>query len=336
MRSYKALDKQVFRLGEYQIVPIRFEDRFDIMKWRNEQIYHLRQPQPLTKEGQDNYFVNVVSKLFDQEEPDQLLFSYLEGNECIGYGGLVHINWLDKYAEISFIMKTSLEKDCFEFHWASFLSMIEKVAFDQLGLHKIFTYAFDLRPRLYTALESQGFEKEAILKEHCFFESSFIDVVIHAKIQPQKVLRNATPEDVEVTFKWANDPIVRKYSYNQDPIERTSHDKWFRVKVLSNDCEYYVLELNNKPVGSIRFDIENSGKMAKISYLVDSGHTGKGLGKYLLEAGVNRFKANMPGIQKVYGYVLKENIPSLKIFQGMGYEIGCENESEIKFELTLL
>ncbi|WP_162633287.1 GNAT family N-acetyltransferase [Echinicola strongylocentroti] len=335
MRSYKVLNKQSFTRGEFQIVPIRFEDRFKIMKWRNEQIYHLRQSKRLTKEDQDVYFSDVVEKLFDQEMPGQILFSFLKEGICIGYGGLVHINWIDRNAEISFIMKTSLEKKDFEFHWASFLSMIEKVAFDQLGLHKIFTYAFDLRPRLYTALEGQGFVKEAVLEEHCFFENSFIDVVIHAKIQPQKALRNATSEDVDLTFKWANDAIVRKYSYNQEPIERSSHDKWFRVKILSNDCEYYVLELNNEPVGSIRFDIESLGRTAKISYLVDSGHTGKGLGKYLLKEGVNRFRTNMPGVQKVYGYVLKENTPSVKIFQGMGYKKDCENESEIKFELTL-
>ena len=40
----------------HSMVPIRFKDRYEIMKWRNEQIYHLRQQVPLTKESQDNYF----------------------------------------------------------------------------------------------------------------------------------------------------------------------------------------------------------------------------------------------------------------------------------------
>ena len=39
--------------GQYKIVPIRYEDRFDIMKWRNEQMYHLRQSKPLTEEDQE-------------------------------------------------------------------------------------------------------------------------------------------------------------------------------------------------------------------------------------------------------------------------------------------
>src|SRR5690554_6066540 len=109
MNSYKALNKQSFRVGKFSLVPVRFEDRLSIMQWRNEQIYHLRQHKPLTEQDQENYFKNVVSGLFESEKPNQLLFSFLKGGQCIGYGGLVHINWLDQHAEISFIMDTSLE-----------------------------------------------------------------------------------------------------------------------------------------------------------------------------------------------------------------------------------
>lgn len=67
MPNYKCLTKQEFSSGEYKLVPIRFEDRYKIMKWRNEQIYHLRQKEPLTIDQQDAYFENVVAKLFDKE-----------------------------------------------------------------------------------------------------------------------------------------------------------------------------------------------------------------------------------------------------------------------------
>lgn len=171
----------------YSIVPIRMEDRYDIMKWRNEQIFHLRQSEPLTKEKQDNYFDTVVTGLFSQEQPGQLLFSYLKGDECIGYGGLVHINWIDKNAEISFVFNTSIEKELYEFHLSTFLNLIDEVAFTELGLHKIFTYAFDVRPAIYPILENNSFIREAVLKEHCLFNGDFIDVVIHAKFNsPEK------------------------------------------------------------------------------------------------------------------------------------------------------
>ena len=182
MPTYKILNKQVFTSGKYSLIPIRIEDRFKIMTWRNEQLYHLRQRNALTESDQNSYFENVISKLFDQIEPNQLLFSYLENNECIGYGGLVHINWIDMNAEISFIMDTTLEKGFFNFHWNNFLRLIEEIAFEELNLHKITTYAFDLRPHIYLLFEEAGFKKEAVLKEHCYFDEKYIDIVIHGKI----------------------------------------------------------------------------------------------------------------------------------------------------------
>lgn len=183
MNCYNVLSKQEFSNGNFSIIPIRYEDRFDIMKWRNEQIYHLRQNKPLTIEDQDNYFNNVVDKLFCEVQPNQILFSFLEKGICIGYGGLVHINWIDKNAEISFIMDTALEENKFQTYWRNYLTLIEKVAFEDLKFHKIFTYAFDLRPHLYDVFLSAGFKEETRLKEHCFFENKFIDVVIHCKIK---------------------------------------------------------------------------------------------------------------------------------------------------------
>jgi len=183
MAQYKILDQQSFSSEKYTLVPIRMEDRFDIMKWRNEQIYHLRQAEPLTEGEQNWYFDHVVAKLFDSEKPSQLLFSFLADNKCIGYGGLVHINWLDKHAELSFIMATDLEEDNFDAIWSAYLPLIEEVAFRNLDFHKLFVYAFDLRPHLYKSLEKNGYFQDARLKDHCFFQGEFKDVVIHSKLR---------------------------------------------------------------------------------------------------------------------------------------------------------
>lgn len=185
MPKYFCLQQQEQHFGDYSIVPLRYEDRFSIMKWRNEQIYHLRQARLLTEEDQQCYFDNVVSKLYNNPKPDQILFSYLEKGVCIGYGGLVHINWIDHNAEISFIMDTSLEAEHFADHWGNYLKMLKKVAFEDLGLHKMYTYAFDLRPHLYPIFEAEGFIREATLKDHCCYNGMFKDVIIHSFINGQ-------------------------------------------------------------------------------------------------------------------------------------------------------
>lgn len=186
MNYYTALNKQEIRVGDYKIIPIRGEDKFLIMKWRNDQMFHLRQKEILTRTNQEKYFNNVVSQLFTEKKPSQLLFSYLKNEKCIGYGGLVHINWEDMTSEISFLMDTQLEKKYFVFHWKIYLSLIQEIAFKELKFNKIYTYAYDKRPLLYDALEDMGFTMESKLKEYNNEDENYINVIIHSKHNPYK------------------------------------------------------------------------------------------------------------------------------------------------------
>ena len=67
MESYKILNKQKYFSGDYSIIPIRDIDKFVIMKWRNEQMYHLRQSEKLNEKIQTKYFNDVVLPLFSIE-----------------------------------------------------------------------------------------------------------------------------------------------------------------------------------------------------------------------------------------------------------------------------
>jgi RimJ/RimL family protein N-acetyltransferase len=334
MNSYRILDKQIYVAGKYSLVPIRFDDRFLIMKWRNEQIYHLRQNKPLTKEDQDKYFNEIIANIFKQEQPKQILFSYLDNKKCIGYGGLVHINWIDKNAEISFIIDTSLEKEFFQIHWTRYLKLIEEVAFYELGFYKIYTYAFDIRPGLYGVLENSDYRKEAVLKQHVCFEGDFIDVVIHSKFADRLILRNAKIFDSELTFRWATNPVIRKFSFHQEEIKWENHQEWFKVKIADNNCEYYILNEKGKGIGSIRFDISEELN-AKISYLIDPVYHGRGYGRIILDEGIKRLKTRRKDIKKVFGLVKKENIASIRIFEGFDFQTMAEETGYLRFEKIL-
>lgn len=334
MRAYKALNQQIFTSGEYKLVPIRHEDRYDIMQWRNEQMYHLRQSEPLTKEKQDWYFHQVVTQLFDQDRPSQILFSFLKDGVCIGYGGLVHINWVDKNAEISFIMNTSLEPNAFHENWVAYLLLIEQIAFKELSLHKIYTYAFDLRPKLYQALSSSGFIEDARLNEHCLFEGKYIDVLIHSKINCGLYFRLAELRDLATTFKWATDKQVRAYSLNQNEIKIEEHEAWFKNKIVDGNCLYYIVEFKSQEIGSLRLDIDNAGT-ALISYLLDPNFHGRGFGKKILEFGILR--ARVTGrIKKLVGIVMKDNAPSIHLFYKLGFISKTVTEAHLlQFEMLI-
>jgi RimJ/RimL family protein N-acetyltransferase len=305
------------------------------MKWRNEQIYHLRQSRPLTEEDQNTYFENIVSKLFDQEQPNQILFSFLNEDACIGYGGLVHINWIDRHAEISFIMNTSLETYHFDDLWSKFLSLVEQVSFSDLTLHKIFTYAFNLRPHLYKILEENNFHNEAILKEHSLFNGKMIDVFIHSKFNYHLSLEKATEEDINLTFEWANNKKIREFSFSKELISIQDHKKWYLSKLSSKNCLYYIFRRGCHAIGSIRIDFNENQTVGLISYLIDPNEQGKGYGTLILQNVEKELKDNLKYHFRLVGLVMTTNISSIKVFEKLHYSASIEKDDILKFQKEL-
>lgn len=182
LTNYKILKNQKFKFEDFEISPIRFEHRYQIMDWRNEQIIYLRQNNKLTKEEQDNYFKKIILKQFKLQRPSQILFSFYNQNKLIGYGGLVHINWIHKNAEISFLLKTELnKKNTYHESFKTFLFLIEKVA-KSINLDKIFTYGYDISQYRFYPLIELNFLKEATLKKHKKINGKLIDILIYSKV----------------------------------------------------------------------------------------------------------------------------------------------------------
>ncbi len=180
MRKYKCLSNTEWSSNGYKLVPIRTEDKYEILSWRNSQIEILRQKEKISKEQQDVYYAKVVDKLFEEEFPKQLLFSFLHDDVLIGYGGLVHIDWESKNAEISFLLENN--NNNFQLKFTEFLRMIFLISFDEINLKKNHTtvYNIESRKQYIEVLENIGFEKEAILKNHMFFEKKYYDVLIYS------------------------------------------------------------------------------------------------------------------------------------------------------------
>jgi RimJ/RimL family protein N-acetyltransferase len=302
------------------------------MKWRNDQIYHLRQKDLLTRNGQDAYFNDVVSKLFVQLQPNQILFSFFQREKCVGYGGLVHINWIDMNAEVSFLMDTELEKDNFSKNWVGFLNLIKQVSFNELRFHKIYTYAFDLRPILYTVLASVGFVEDARLKQHAIFQDKAIDVVIHSMINTNLLLRKANKYDLDSTYLWTTDPNVRKYSFNQGVITKDHHTTWFCSKIMDQNCFYYILEYGAQKIGSIRIDYNPNLNEGVISYLISTSFHGNGFGLKILQLAEKEVKDQLLNKELVLiGYILQENIASIKIFEKLEYSLNSNENGVLKY-----
>lgn len=189
--EYIALKKQVFELNDLKLVPIRFIDRYPIMNWRNDQIYHLRQSMILTKVEQDNYFNNQIKEAFSSDKPENILFSFLADGELLGYGGLVHIDWRSKNAEVSFLLKTSIKKNKkkYSFYFKNFIYLIKEVAFKELAFERIFSETYSIRKNQIQELEKVGFVFESVKENSVFIEqdNKFYDSVFHSIINKDKI-----------------------------------------------------------------------------------------------------------------------------------------------------
>ena len=330
--NYKCLDKQVYKFKNLNLIPIRFQDRFDIMKWRNEQISHLRQKQKLTKDEQNEYFENVIKKQFSQENPKQILFSLIENKNLIAYGGLVHIDWNNRNAEISFLIKTSKEGKDFVKLWVIFLKLIEQVAFETLNFKKIYTYSFEgLRPKLYDALEKSKYILDGDLNNHVKIGINYKNVLIHSKQSNNLLFRNAVISDDKITYKWHSNKLIRKFSFESKVVSFKIHLEWFKQKLKSFDNLFLIAEVASESIGVFR--AEKKEKNILISFLLDPNCHGCGLGNQLFVKGVEQCKLKWNNVVLI-GQVKHSNISSLKLFRNLNFD-EYTTEKFIEFKLKI-
>ncbi len=185
MEQYECLKVQTQSIGDYQICPLRYEDMALIREWRNQQIDVLRQKKILTAQDQENYYQSVIKPLYVQKQPSQILFSYLKNMKTIGYGGFVHINWVDRRAELSFLVDTARtqQMEVYQEDFLNYLELIKRAAFNVLDLNRIYTETFDIRDFHISILEKAGFLPEGRLKEHNIINGSFVDSIMHGYVK---------------------------------------------------------------------------------------------------------------------------------------------------------
>ena len=311
LNSYKCLKKRVFENGSYRLIPIRQMDKYKIMKWRNEQLYHLRQESVLTRKAQDLYFKNVIQTGFRKVNPNQILFSFLKNKILIGYGGLVHIDWKARTAEVSFLIDTEHEEKYFQNFWKIFIDLIESIAFNHLSFHKIYTFSYNLRPKLYKILKKLNFFNEKTFYKTLSKKVKVIDSRIDSKYSNDFKIISIKKEDVNLLYKWANEFKTRKNSVNSEKITKTEHLNWFNTQIKKNNVDLF-FAYEKKPVGLLM--LEEIDNEIYISYNVSKDFRGKGIGSKIINHTVTKFSE-----KNLVGEVLKNNLPSIKIFRNNGF-----------------
>lgn len=172
---YACVDLDGLILGEYGLRPIAWADRIPIRQWRNERLEILRQAQPLSEEDQDRYFGTVVAPQMTQGQPPQVLLAFLHDDRLIGYGGLVHIDWVGSSAEVSFITEPDRQSPAqFGADLSAFFGLIRTVA-GRLGMTRLTTEVYAFRTDYIAEAERSGFVLEGRLVGHAPYGDGVVD-----------------------------------------------------------------------------------------------------------------------------------------------------------------
>lgn len=131
------------------------------------------------------------------------------------------------------------------------------------------------------------------------------------------VLRKADKKDIDLIFNWANEKLCRANSISEKSISIEEHSKWFNEKLQDKSCEFYIMEINNIPVGQVRIDVKNNA--GKISYSLDKKYRGQGYGSIIISLLENRV-IEQKLCSSLIAVVKSGNIASRHIFESKGYK----------------
>ena len=193
--AYRVMPRQRLQDGEMVLRAIQPSDIESIRLWRNAQMDVLRQSETITPAAQESYFAEHIWPSMSASNPSQILLAIESGGKLIGYGGLVHISWAYRRAEISFLLEPRLEcskSDLAEF-FTHFLRMIHELAFEDLQLQRLTTETYAYRSVHIQSLETAGHRLEGRLKGHVIVGGKSCDALIHGLLATQwRVRRRQT------------------------------------------------------------------------------------------------------------------------------------------------
>jgi RimJ/RimL family protein N-acetyltransferase len=178
---YRCMPRHYLTDGELIVMPIQPTHIELVRQWRNAQMDVLRQSSYITEEQQVKYYEDFIWPDMKNEHPKNILLAIIKSDVLIGYGGLVHIAWEHKRAELSFLLDTNYTKDhsAYSNIFYEFLVLMKTLAFKDLSLERIFTETYALRKEHIAIIEQAGFILEGELRNHNLLAGNRVSSIIH-------------------------------------------------------------------------------------------------------------------------------------------------------------
>lgn len=149
------------------------------------------------------------------------------------------------------------------------------------------------------------------------------------------MLREVTGKDIDLLFRWANDPVTRQNAFHTEQIPYETHRAWFIKMLADRDVIKYILcsvsakeREERQDIGQIRLSIE-AGE-ALIDYSIDPKKRGQGFGTRMILMAEEKLRELRMDVIYCKGQVKLENAASARAFEKCGYDLE-EKEQYLEF-----
>ncbi len=143
-------------------------------------------------------------------------------------------------------------------------------------------------------------------------------------------LRAIERHDSARLLQWRNSPEVAAYMYSDHRISEAEHERWFAATLIAEDRRYWVVELDDRPVGLVnlaRIDVL-SRRCEWAYYLADPSTRGRGVGAQV-EFIMLRHVFGPMGFNKLWCEVFKDNDAVWKLHESFGFKREAEYREHV-------
>ena len=132
--------------------------------------------------------------------------------------------------------------------------------------------------------------------------------------------RFASLTDGREIYDWEFHPTTRKWMVNSNHVSLEEHLNWLQTFLSLKNSYLLICEIEQGPkVAVVRVDLENENHNIEIGITVDPNLRNKGLGKACLINAMDFIARQISRPDLFIAKVKKENLLSIKLFEGLGF-----------------
>lgn len=143
--------------------------------------------------------------------------------------------------------------------------------------------------------------------------------VAQRMLQPPVEVAPLAEEDIELSFRWRNDPRTRRYIFDPRELDFAGHAAWTRQSLHMPARNLLMCRRGGERVAVLRLDAAADDTVV-FSIYVDPELAGSGIGPEAIRAGVDWLRRHRPAAKFALAQILEANTASEQAFAAAGFE----------------